>query len=516
MPVRASVVALPEPGHAILRVSELDAAPEGLALSIQRQQGPDTHLADDGWRRTEAWLMPDEVTRKGDVLEFHLGPEICDRLAGIATIRLRVKEPDIGVVGTTVVAWPTMLTSGAAGSSGTYDDTVRLRRRQAAAPAEPAPEPLPPPFEPPPEPRRTCARCAIPAASTICSRSPSAPASAVGRSPLIAFVSRAAPPMPPTTTSSSIRRTSWRPRRRLHPAAAPGEPPKKSVRDTVADYLATKPAPTPEAMLAKGRDFLKAGDTASAFLVFRRAAEAGNTAAQLELATFYDPLTQPARGGFTPEGVRAADWYERAALAGVAEAQRKLGLLLAKGGAGLAAEPPRPRPGCNRRRRRTTPTPRRRWTPCPSEIFRFAAADGGPRRPGARPDRECIDLRRPEGGEPEDGRDLALDDLRTLGEDHGNRRPAQRSALRMHRRRRSWSWSSPPRRDIRSSPPISPTAPTSAMAASRSTAAAAASSFPSRRRHASPPPYRAAFDYHCRLDMPADPIQPATRADCLF
>jgi hypothetical protein len=29
-------------------------------------------------------------------------------------------------------------------------------------------------------------------------------------------------------------------------------------------------------------------------------------------------------------------------------------------------------------------------------------------------------------------------------------------------------------------------------------------------------PYRAAFDYHCRLDMPADPIQPATRADCLF
>ena len=30
------------------------------------------------------------------------------------------------------------------------------------------------------------------------------------------------------------------------------------------------------------------------------------------------------------------------------------------------------------------------------------------------------------------------------------------------------------------------------------------------------PPFRAAFDYHCRLDMPADPIQPATRADCLF
>jgi hypothetical protein len=29
-------------------------------------------------------------------------------------------------------------------------------------------------------------------------------------------------------------------------------------------------------------------------------------------------------------------------------------------------------------------------------------------------------------------------------------------------------------------------------------------------------PFRAAFDYHCRLNMPADPIQPAARVDCVF
>ena len=29
-------------------------------------------------------------------------------------------------------------------------------------------------------------------------------------------------------------------------------------------------------------------------------------------------------------------------------------------------------------------------------------------------------------------------------------------------------------------------------------------------------PLRAAFDYHCRLDMPADPIPAAARADCIF
>ena len=86
MPVRASVVSLPEPGHAVLRVSELDAAPDGLTLSIQRQQGPDSHLADDGWRRTEAWLLPERVERRRDVLEFHLGPEICDRLEAITDV----------------------------------------------------------------------------------------------------------------------------------------------------------------------------------------------------------------------------------------------------------------------------------------------------------------------------------------------------------------------------------------------------------------------------------------------
>jgi hypothetical protein len=140
MPVRASVQPLPEPGHAILRVSELEAAPDGLALSIQRQQGPDSHLADDGWRRTEAWLLPEHVERRRDALEFHLGPEICDRLAGIATVRVRVKEPDIGVVGTTVIAWPAMLTSGALDPSHRFDDeTVRLRRaRPKAAPAPPS------------------------------------------------------------------------------------------------------------------------------------------------------------------------------------------------------------------------------------------------------------------------------------------------------------------------------------------------------------------------------------------
>lgn len=324
MPVRATISPLPEPGHALLRVSELDAAPDGITISIQRQQGPDTHLADDGWRRTETWLMPDEVRRNGDVLEFHLGPEICDRLAGIATIRLRVREPDIGVVGTTIVAWPTMLTSGAAGASGSYDDTVRLRRRQP-----PASEPeLPPALEiapePPPPPRPDLRAARDPMADL--------PKRSGATGWMIAAV----------VVLLAVGGGYYYWTNHLHPpepvvALAPPapQPPVKSVRETVAEYLATKPAP--EAMLTKAQDFARAGDMAAAFLVFRQAAEQGNAAAQVELASFYDPVV-PAKAGFPHDGVQAADWYERAALTGLAEAQRKLGLLLAKGGAGLTAD----------------------------------------------------------------------------------------------------------------------------------------------------------------------------------
>ena len=337
MPVRASVNPLPEPGHALLRVSELDAAPEGLTLSIQRQQGPDVHLADDGWRRTETWLKPDRVTRSGEVLEFHLGPEICDRLAGIATVRLRVREPDIGVVGTTVVAWPAMLTSGAVGANPFADDIVRLKRRHAAM-REPAPEPapeLPPAFDPPPPAPRPELRAARDPMGEIPPRRGGTGwmivalvLLAVAGGGYYAWTNHINPPPVETVAAAPA------------PVASPTPlAPKKSVRETVAEYLATKPPP--DAMLAKARDFAKDGNAAAAFLVFRQAAEQGNVLAQVELGGYFDPLTP--RNGFTPDGTQAADWYERAALAGSAEAQRRLGLLFAKGGAGIAVDPAKAR-----------------------------------------------------------------------------------------------------------------------------------------------------------------------------
>lgn len=340
MAVRASVLQQPTPGHAILRVSDLDAPPEGLTLSIQRQQGPDSHLAEDGWRRTEAWLRPDQAVRVRGVLDFHLGPEICDRLAGIATVRLRIKEPEIGVVASTVVAWPAMLTSGA------VDTTQRpaaeespFRFRRPPPPVDPPTQPFEPqPAEPPrPIPELRAARYPAPepSRSGIASWMMTALAliivAASGYYVYAAYFEKnegapVATAVPPPKTASL-------------PSAAPAavEATKKSIRDTVADYIATKP--TVEAMLAKGREYAQAGDLAGAFLIWRQAAEAGNTEAEVEIAGFYDPLTPRPKTGFTPDGARAADWYERAALAGNAEAQRKLGLLFAMGAAGVAADP---------------------------------------------------------------------------------------------------------------------------------------------------------------------------------
>jgi hypothetical protein len=261
-------------------------------------------------------------------------------------VRVRVKEPDIGVVGTTVVAWPAMLTSGALDPSHRLDDeTVRLRRAAKAKPApapppepeptpESAPEPPAPPFTPPPpRPELRASRALDP--------KPESSSTAAWLIAALVFVALLGggyhvyttyfeKPEPVVAAATPAPTPAPAP---VPAANAPG----KSVRDVVGEYLATKP--TPEAMLAKARDYSKAGEMGAAFLVFRRAAETGNAPAQLELATLFDPLSTPAKPGFTPDGARAAEWYERAALAGSAEAQRKLGLLLAKGGGGLAPDP---------------------------------------------------------------------------------------------------------------------------------------------------------------------------------
>jgi hypothetical protein len=79
-------------------------------------------------------------------------------------------------------------------------------------------------------------------------------------------------------------------------------------------------------LLRRGQDLLKNGDIASARLVLRRAANAGNAQAALALGATYDPLVLTELGviGFAPDAAQARIWYGRAAEQGSREAARRL------------------------------------------------------------------------------------------------------------------------------------------------------------------------------------------------
>ncbi len=179
--MRAEVTPKPElPGHAVLRVHDLNVAPDGLTICIERRQGPEKYLADSGWQRSESWLAPERIESFGGGIDFHVGPVVCDMVAGL-TVRLSIKEPGVGNVGATVVPWPSMQTSGAydpnrmvTGDTASGTDrgfatgsapttVVRLPEALMPRPAEPpptqvqmpqpfvVPEQLPQQFQPAPE-----------------------------------------------------------------------------------------------------------------------------------------------------------------------------------------------------------------------------------------------------------------------------------------------------------------------------------------------------------------------------
>jgi hypothetical protein len=80
--------------------------------------------------------------------------------------------------------------------------------------------------------------------------------------------------------------------------------------------------------LAQGR--LKAGDIASARLLLKPAANAGNAQAALDLGMTFDPDLLVQRGvlGIAPDAAQAREWYARAIRLGSPEAERHLKRLM--------------------------------------------------------------------------------------------------------------------------------------------------------------------------------------------
>ncbi len=82
-------------------------------------------------------------------------------------------------------------------------------------------------------------------------------------------------------------------------------------------------------LMRRGQDFVATGDFASARLVFRRAAEAGDANAALQLGATYDPafLRQLGAVGAAPDPAQARAWYRRAADLGSTEAAGRIARL---------------------------------------------------------------------------------------------------------------------------------------------------------------------------------------------
>jgi hypothetical protein len=102
------------------------------------------------------------------------------------------------------------------------------------------------------------------------------------------------------------------------PTTAPAAKRGQAVQSLDPDELAT--------LLRRGQELLMNGDIASARLVLRRAADAGNAQAALALGASFDPSVLSELGviGFAPNPSQARLWYRRAADNGSREAARRL------------------------------------------------------------------------------------------------------------------------------------------------------------------------------------------------
>ena len=130
----------------------------------------------------------------------------------------------------------------------------------------------------------------------------------------------AAPP-PPAVAAPAPAPVAAPPMAALAPPAAPMPAAPPPVRRMDPDELAS--------LMQRAKGFLATGDLMSARLLLERAADAQEVDAALMLAQTYDPdvLGTSDVRNIVPEPAKARAWYQKAALLGSADAQRRLAQL---------------------------------------------------------------------------------------------------------------------------------------------------------------------------------------------
>jgi len=164
---------------------------------------------------------------------------------------------------------------------------------------------------------------AQPDAAIAAPPSPAAPSGTqvASLAPVPAMVSPANASVPPAAMPAPADR-----------AAAPADPSVTPAATPAPAEVAKPPAaddPEVLAMVQRGKALMTSGDIASARLLLRRAADAGNAEAALALGATFDPLIIRQLGviGMTPDPAQAKHWYRRAADLGSASAPGQLAKL---------------------------------------------------------------------------------------------------------------------------------------------------------------------------------------------
>ncbi len=312
-------------GHAELHLSRLGSIGDGIEICLGfPSAGTQTHLdprdETKPWGSAEFWFAPPVLRHDGDTAVLSLDPA--------TTFHLRANQPYI-----------LSLRDGAGhalkapllGIALRVPSTPPKGWGMAAAPAAPIPEPPPPAPQPEPvaapapapelvvEPRRP------PAPPPLVDEKGGLPLGLIlGLVVLLALAgggwwwfNRPAPQVAETAP----------------PPAAPAQPAPAAARDLDAARKALAADPAPADALALGREHLAANDLDGAFLLFRAAGDKGNAEAAVIVGGFYDPATWTKETSPLPaaNADQAASWYRRAAEAGDAEAQYRLGMVLKSG-----------------------------------------------------------------------------------------------------------------------------------------------------------------------------------------
>lgn len=305
-------------GHAELHLARLGAIGADVEICLALPAaGSQMHLdprdETKPWGSAEFWFRPPVLRRDGDAAVLGLDPA--------TTFHLRANQPYI------------LALRDAAGQSAKAPLLGIALRVPSTPPkgwgmaAVPVPEPAPEPAPAAPAP----AAPAPPPELVIEPRRPAAPPAAErkGAAPIGLILGV-------VVLLAAIGGGAWwwlnRPAAPVAEApAAPAAAPPARTLDAARKALAADPAAADA--LALGKEHLAARDLDGAFLLLRAAGEKGNAEAAVLVGGFYDPATWSKETSPlpAPNADQAASWYRRAAEAGDAEAQYRLGMVLKSG-----------------------------------------------------------------------------------------------------------------------------------------------------------------------------------------